>query len=181
MKLKVNVNGIDYEREISPQLRLLDFLRDELGLKGTKEGCGEGECGACTVIMDGRSVDSCLVMALQCEGKNITTIEGVQREEGLHPVQQAFLEVGAVQCGYCIPGMVLSAKALLDQNNAPSEAEIKEAISGNLCRCTGYDKMFSAIEMAGKAMRLEAEGQTAEQSQDLNLKEANLKERGDQK
>ena len=152
MKLKVNVNGIDYEREVPAHLRLLDFIRDELGLKGTKEGCGEGECGACTVIMDGRAVDSCLVMAFQCEGKSITTIEGVQREEGLHPVQQAFLEVGAVQCGYCIPGMVLSAKALLDQNLSPSEGDIKEAISGNLCRCTGYDKMFKAVEMAAKTM-----------------------------
>ena len=101
-----------------------------MGLKGTKEGCGEGECGACTVIMDGKAVDSCLVMALQCEGKTITTIEGVQRKEGLHPVQQAFLEVGAVQCGYCIPGMVLSAKALLDENKTPNASEIKEAISG---------------------------------------------------
>lgn len=155
MKLKVNVNGIDYEREVAPHLRLLDFIRDDLGLKGTKEGCGEGECGACTVIMDGRAVDSCLVMALQCEGKSITTIEGVQREEGLHPVQQAFLEVGAVQCGYCIPGMVLSAKALLDQNLSPSEGEIKEAISGNLCRCTGYDKMFKAVEIAAETMRQE--------------------------
>lgn len=155
MKLKVNVNGIDYEREIPAHLRLLDFIRDELGLKGTKEGCGEGECGACTVIMDGRAVDSCLVMAFQCEGKSITTIEGVQREDGLHPVQQAFLEVGAVQCGYCIPGMVLSAKALLDQNLSPSEGDIKEAISGNLCRCTGYDKMFKAVEMAANTMRQE--------------------------
>lgn len=176
MKLKVNVNGMDYEREITADLRLLDFIRDELGLKGTKEGCGEGECGACTVIMDGRAVDSCLVMALQCEGKTITTIEGVQREEGLHPVQQAFLEVGAVQCGYCIPGMVLSAKALLDQNTSPSEGEIKEAISGNLCRCTGYDKMFTAVEMAARAMRLESEDQSLDPR-----KEENSKERGGSK
>lgn len=153
MKLKVNVNGNDYERDIPAEMRLIDFIRDELGLKGTKEGCGEGECGACTVIIDGRAVDSCLVMALQCEGKQITTIEGVQREEGLHPVQQAFLDVGAVQCGYCIPGMVLSAKALLDVNSSPDEGQIKEAISGNLCRCTGYDKMFKAIEMAAETIR----------------------------
>lgn len=174
MKLKVNVNGIDYEREIPEHLRLLDFIRDELGLKGTKEGCGEGECGACTVIMDGRAVDSCLVMAFQCEGKSITTIEGVQREEGLHPVQQAFLDVGAVQCGYCIPGMVLSAKALLDQNTSPNGEEIKEAISGNLCRCTGYDKMFSAVEMAAKAMRLEQE-----EEGNKSGGQTNLKKRGD--
>lgn len=155
MKLSVTVNDQLIERDIPANLRLLDFLRDELGLKGTKEGCGEGECGACTVIMDGKAVDSCLIMALQCEGKSITTIEGVHRPDGLHPVQQAFLEVGAVQCGYCIPGMVLSAKALLDENNNPSDAEIKEAISGNLCRCTGYDKMFQAIEMAAKVMQEE--------------------------
>lgn len=155
MKLNVKVNGTVYERDIDAGLRLLDFLRDELGLKGTKEGCGEGECGACTVIMDGKAVDSCLVMALQCEGKEITTIEGVQRPDGLHPVQQAFLEVGAVQCGFCIPGMVLSAKALLDENANPSGDQIKEAISGNLCRCTGYDKMFQAIEMAAKVMQEE--------------------------
>lgn len=155
MKLNVTVNGQAVERDIPAQLRLIDFLRDELGLKGTKEGCGEGECGACTVIMDGKAVDSCLVMALQCEGKTITTIEGVQRKDGLHPVQQAFLEVGAVQCGYCIPGMVLSAKALLDENKTPSAGEIKEAISGNLCRCTGYDKMFQAVELAAKVMQEE--------------------------
>jgi carbon-monoxide dehydrogenase small subunit len=156
MKLNITVNGQVYERDIPAKLRLLDFLRDELGLKGTKEGCGEGECGACTVIIDGKAVDSCLIMALQCEGKKVTTIEGVHRAEGLHPVQQAFLEVGAVQCGYCIPGMVLSAKALLDENTQPSDAEIKEAISGNLCRCTGYDKMFQAIENAAKVMHEEA-------------------------
>ncbi len=131
--------------------------------------------------MDGRAVDSCLVMAFQCEGKTITTIEGVQREDGLHPVQQAFLEVGAVQCGYCIPGMVLSAKALLDQNTSPSEDEIKEAISGNLCRCTGYDKMFSAVEMAARAMRLEGEGSSLDTGKEPDLEASNLKERGDAK
>ena len=159
MKLKLTVNGIAYEKDVPAHLRLLDFLRDVLGLKGTKEGCGEGECGACTVIIDGKAVDSCLVMALQCEGKSITTIEGVQRPDGLHPVQQAFLEVGAVQCGYCIPGMVLSAKALLDVNNEPNEEQIKEAISGNLCRCTGYVKMIEAIEMAAKVMKEEEDAQ----------------------
>ncbi len=157
MKLNVNVNGQLVERDIPAQLRLIDFLRDELGLKGTKEGCGEGECGACTVIIDGKTVDSCLMLALQCEGKSITTIEGVRRADGLHPVQQAFLEVGAVQCGYCIPGMVLSAKALLDENNHPDAAQIKESISGNLCRCTGYDKMFQAIEKAAIVMQKEAQ------------------------
>lgn len=155
MILNVVVNGKEVNREVEAQKRLLDFIRDDLGLKGTKEGCGEGECGACTVLVNGKPVDSCLMMALQCEGKEITTIEGVARPTGLHPIQQAFLEVGAVQCGFCIPGMVLSAKALLDENTEPSPYEIKEAISGNLCRCTGYDKMFQAVEMAAKVMREE--------------------------
>lgn len=155
MILNVVVNGKEVSREVEAQKRLLDFIRDDLGLKGTKEGCGEGECGACTVLVNGKPVDSCLMMALQCEGKEITTIEGVARPTGLHPIQQAFLEVGAVQCGFCIPGMVLSAKALLDDNTEPSPYEIKEAISGNLCRCTGYDKMFQAVAMAAKVMREE--------------------------
>lgn len=155
MKLNLVVNGKAISQEVEAHKRLLDFIRDDLGLKGTKEGCGEGECGACTVLVDGKPVDSCLMMALQCEGKHITTIEGVARPDGLHPIQQAFLEVGAVQCGFCIPGMVLSAKALLDENTEPNAYEIKEAISGNLCRCTGYDKMFQAVEMAAKVMREE--------------------------
>lgn len=148
--LKINVNGKDYERQIKDSLRLLDFLRVDLGLTGTKEGCGEGECGACTVIVDGRAVDSCLMLAVQCHGKKIVTIEGVESEDGLHPVQQAYLDNGAVQCGFCIPGMVLSAKAMLDQNPEPTDAEIKECISGNLCRCTGYDKMFTSIKKASE-------------------------------
>lgn len=155
MKLHVIVNEKDVHIDVAPDRRLLDFLREDLGLTGTKESCGEGECGACTVLLNGQAVDSCLVMAFQCEGKRITTIEGVAREGGLHPIQQAFLEVGAVQCGFCIPGMVLSAKALLDENTSPSELEIKEAVSGNLCRCTGYDKIFRAIESAAAVLREE--------------------------
>lgn len=151
LELKINVNGKDYVETIPAHYRLLDFLRETLGLTGTKEGCGEGECGACTVILDGKAIDSCLVMAGQCQGKRVVTIEGVASADGsLHPVQEAFLEVGAVQCGYCIPGMVLSAKALLDEVPTPSDDQIKESISGNLCRCTGYDKMFAAVRMASE-------------------------------
>ncbi|BEP27959.1 (2Fe-2S)-binding protein [Helicovermis profundi] len=149
--LKINVNKKDYDIEIDDNLRLLDLLREELGLIGTKEGCGEGECGACTVIMDGRAVDSCLVLAAQCEGKSILTIEGMEDIDGnLDPIQTAFLNSGSVQCGFCTPGMVMSSKALLDKNPSPSENEIKEAVSGNLCRCTGYTKILTAIDDAAK-------------------------------
>lgn len=147
-KLKINVNREWIERDIPDGLRLLDFLRNDLGLTGTKEGCGEGECGACTVILEGRAVDSCLVLAAQCHEKHVITIEGLETEDGLDPVQQAFLDNGAVQCGFCIPGMVLSSKALLDANPKPTEDEIKDAVSGNLCRCTGYDKILSSVKLA---------------------------------
>ncbi|MDW7671450.1 MAG: (2Fe-2S)-binding protein [Bacillota bacterium] len=147
------VNGETHTVEIQEGMRLLDLLRNTLQLTGTKEGCGEGECGACTVIMDGQIVNSCLVMAFQAEGKEILTIEGLDLEDGtLHPIQQAFLDEGAVQCGFCTPGMVLSAKALLDHNPHPTNEEIREAISGNLCRCTGYNKIVEAIGEAAKAM-----------------------------
>lgn len=146
-KVSVKVNGEIYEREIPSDIRLIDFLREDLKLKGTKEGCGEGECGACTVIIDDKIVNSCLVLAASCNNCEITTIEGVSGKE-LHPIQRAFLEVGAVQCGYCIPGMVLSAKAVLDANIEADEKEIKEGISGNLCRCTGYTKIIEGILLA---------------------------------
>lgn len=146
--LSINVNNKDYKLEVDGSMRLLDLLREVLELTGTKEGCGEGECGACTVIMNGEIVDSCLVLAFQCEGKFITTIEGLEIDGKLHPVQQAFIEKGAVQCGYCIPGMVLSTKALLDKNENPSEDDIREGLSGNLCRCTGYNKMVEAVYRA---------------------------------
>lgn len=135
---------------VDENMRLIDLLRDKLGLIGTMEGCGEGECGACTVIMDGETVNSCLVMAFQADGSNILTIEGMAKDGVLHPVQRAYIEEGAVQCGFCIPGMVLSTKALLDKNPSPNRDEIREGISGNLCRCTGYNKMLNATELAMK-------------------------------
>ncbi|WP_069650892.1 (2Fe-2S)-binding protein [Caloranaerobacter ferrireducens] len=148
LKINLNINYKDYSVEIDEDMRLIDVLRDVLGLTGTKEGCGEGECGACTVIMDGKAVCSCLVMAFQADGSRIITIEGLSNEEDLHPIQKAFLDEGAVQCGFCTPGMIMSAKALLDENPNPSRQEIREAISGNLCRCTGYNKIVDAIEKA---------------------------------
>lgn len=152
--LNLTVNDKKYTVEVNPNQRLVDFLRDELNLTGTKEGCGVGECGACTVIMNGRIVNSCLVLAAQAEGAVITTIEGVKGSEGeLHPIQQAFIEKGAVQCGYCTPGMVLSTKALLDKNPAPNVEEIKEGISGNLCRCTGYQQIIEAVQEAAKRLK----------------------------
>lgn len=151
--IELNVNRKIYSVEIEEDMRLIDVLRDKLGLIGTKEGCGEGECGACTVIMDGEAVASCLVMGFQAVGKEIVTIEGLGDENGIDPIQQAFLDEGAVQCGFCIPGMVLSSKALLDKNSSPSRIEIREAISGNLCRCTGYNKIVNAVEKAAKDLQ----------------------------
>ncbi|HHY96001.1 MAG TPA: (2Fe-2S)-binding protein [Firmicutes bacterium] len=145
------VNGKPVSRRVRPDARLLDVLRDELGLMGTKEGCSRGECGACTVLVEGKAVNSCLMLALKAEGKRIITIEGLAANGELHPLQEAFLAHGAVQCGYCTPGMILSAKALLDENPHPSRAEIKRHMSGNLCRCTGYKKIIDAIEdVAGR-------------------------------
>jgi carbon-monoxide dehydrogenase small subunit len=152
--IRLKVNGAWREVETRPDRILLDLLREELGLTGTKKGCGEGECGACTVIMNGRSVLSCLIPALKADGAEIMTIEGLAEEGRLHPLQQAFLEEGAVQCGYCTPGMLLSAKALLDENPEPSVEEVKRAISGNLCRCTGYAKIIQAVRAAAEALRL---------------------------
>jgi aerobic-type carbon monoxide dehydrogenase small subunit (CoxS/CutS family) len=149
--LAMTVNGRPVALEIGADEILVDVLRDRLGLTGTKIGCNEGECGACTVIMDGQPVLSCLVPALRAQGTEITTIEGLSDGQVLHPLQKAFVEHGAVQCGYCIPGFILSAKALLDANPHPTRDEIKEAIAGNLCRCTGYVKIIEAIEAAAKA------------------------------
>lgn len=144
--LTLTVNEQQVTLEVEADELLVDVLRDRLGLTGTKVGCNEGECGACTVIMDGEAVLSCLIPALRAQGRQVLTIEGLSDGDALHPIQQAFVEHGAVQCGYCIPGFVLSAKALLDRNPHPNRDEIKEAIAGNLCRCTGYVKIIEAIE-----------------------------------
>ena len=145
------LNGETVQAEVEPWWTLLKVIRDTFGLTGTKEGCGYGECGACTVLMDGLAVNSCLVLASQMEGKDILTIEGLLGRDGeLHPIQKAFIQKGAIQCGFCTPGMILSAKALLDGNKNPTEEEIKKAIVGNLCRCTGYVKIIEAIRAAQK-------------------------------
>lgn len=143
------LNGESVQVEVEPWWILLKVIRDHFDFTGAKEGCGYGECGACTVLMDGVAVNSCLVLAAQVEGKDIVTIEGLLSQDGeLHPLQNAFIEKGAIQCGFCTPGMILSAKALLDQNRHPTEEEIKKAIVGNLCRCTGYVKIVEAIQFA---------------------------------
>lgn len=149
--IEITVNGQNHEVAIEPNTTLVDLLRRELGLTGTKKGCEMGDCGTCTVILDGKPVNSCLVLAMQAAGRNITTIEGLEDENGLHPLQDAFVEKGAIQCGFCSSGMILSGKSLLDENPSPSEAEIRGAISGNLCRCTGYQKIIEAVKSVGSA------------------------------
>jgi carbon-monoxide dehydrogenase small subunit len=144
--LTMTVNGSEVTLQVEADELLVDALRDRLGLTGTKIGCSEGECGACTIIMDGEAILSCLIPALRAQGHEIVTIEGVSDGDTLHPLQQSFVEHGAVQCGYCIPGFILSSKALLDRKPHPTQDEIKEAIAGNLCRCTGYVKIVEAIE-----------------------------------
>jgi aerobic-type carbon monoxide dehydrogenase small subunit (CoxS/CutS family) len=151
--IEVEVNKIIYKRIIRPSVTLLDFLREELGLRGTKKGCDSGQCGVCTILMDGKTINACLVLAIQADGKEILTIEGLSSGGRLHPLQEAFVEEGAVQCGFCVPGMILSAKALLDERKNPSEEEIREALSGNLCRCTGYVKIIKAVQKAAAMMR----------------------------
>ena len=143
--LELKVNGEDYSLEVEPHRTLLEVIRNDLGLTGTKLGCGGGECGACTVILDGKAVKSCLMLALDARGKEIWTIEGLSRVGDLHPLQRAFVELGAIQCGFCTPGMIMASKALLDENPQPSEQEIKDALAGNLCRCTGYVKILEAV------------------------------------
>jgi carbon-monoxide dehydrogenase small subunit len=144
--IQMTINDRAYEVAVEPNKTLADLIRYDLGLTGTKKGCDTGDCGACTVILNGDPVNSCLVLAVQADNAVIETIEGLSTDNGLHPLQQAFVEKGAIQCGFCTPGMILSAKNLLEKNPAPSEAEIREGISGNLCRCTGYQKIFEAIE-----------------------------------
>lgn len=152
VKLSAVVNGKNVTVEIPPNLRLIDLLRDILGLTGTKEGCGEGECGACTVLVNGKVINSCLMLAVQAQGKEIVTIEGISQDGVENPIQQSFIEHGAVQCGYCTPGMVLAAKALLDKNASPTRQEIAVALSGNVCRCTGYEKIIDAVAVAADKM-----------------------------
>ncbi len=146
MLIQFKVNGKEYQLDIPPMMRLLDLLREELGLTGTKEGCGEGECGACTVLIDGKAVCSCLVPAVQVDGSEILTVEGLARGEALHPVQEVFAEEGAVQCGICTPGFLLTTYELYERGEKLSSSEIREALAGNLCRCTGYQKIIEAVE-----------------------------------
>ena len=154
--VRMQVNGKAVQVDAFPMARLLDILREELQLTGTKEGCGEGECGACSVLLDGKLVNSCLVPVAQAEGAAITTVEGLETKAGLHPVQETFVEWGGAQCGICTPGMVMAAVALLEKNADPSEAEIREALAGNLCRCTGYTKIFASVQKAARIVRGEA-------------------------
>ena len=154
IELNIKVNNKDYKLFIASNKSLLDVLRDDLGLTGVKEGCAIGECGACTIIMNGKNVCSCMILAGQAEGSEITTIEGLEGPEGeLHPLQEAFIETGAVQCGFCTPGIILSSLVLLKNNQNPTEEEIKEGISGNFCRCTGYKQIIEAVQLAAKIMR----------------------------
>ena len=144
-QISLKVNGREHTLSVEPRRTLLDALRYDLRLTGTKEGCGDGNCGSCTVLMDGQAVNSCLVLAVEADGHNILTIEGLAQDGKLHPLQQSFIDEGAVQCGFCTPGMIMNAKAILDVNPHPTEAQVRLAIAGNLCRCTGYDKIVRAI------------------------------------
>ena len=160
LHVSATVNGEPVEFLCAPEQTLLDVLRDELGLTGTKEGCGSGDCGACSVILNGRLVASCLVLAAEAEGASITTVEGLAQGGRLHPLQRHFLEQAALQCGFCTPGLLVAAKALLDRNPDPSESEVRFGLAGNLCRCTGYDKVVRAVLDAAAEMRgAEAKGE----------------------
>jgi carbon-monoxide dehydrogenase small subunit len=151
VQIQLKVNGLAYKKEVEPRRTLLELIREDLELTGAKEGCGLGECGTCTVLLDGKPIKSCITLAVQANGREVTTIEGIESPDGaLHPIQQAFIDHGAIQCGFCTPGMVLSAKALLDENPKPTEMEVKQAIAGNLCRCTGYQKIVEAILSAAQ-------------------------------
>lgn len=150
--LRLRVNGEEYEVAVPTHKTLLEVLREDLQLTGTKHGCELGECGTCTVLVDGRPTLSCLTLPVECQGLEITTVEGLARGAELHPLQQAFAELGAAQCGYCTPGTLMSAKALLDAKAAPTRQEVREALAGNLCRCTGYVKILEAVELAAARM-----------------------------
>jgi aerobic carbon-monoxide dehydrogenase small subunit len=152
-KIQFTLNGKSITREVPSHRLLLDLLRDEIGLTGTKEGCGTGDCGACTIIMNGKPVNSCLVLSGELDGVDVTTIEGLKIGPELHSIQKAFIQDGGAQCGYCTPGMLMMSKALLDENSDPSEEDIRFALSGNLCRCTGYAKIIQAVQDAAAMMR----------------------------
>ena len=151
-QIRFVLNGNPVEIKVEPHKRLLDMIREDMGLTGTKEGCGEGECGACTVIMGGKAVNSCLILAAEADNQEITTIEGLANGSQLHPLQQEFITQGGMQCGFCTSGMIMSAKALLDTNPLPTEVEIKDAIAGNFCRCTGYTKIIESISSAAEGI-----------------------------
>ena len=152
MDVRLTVNGKPEIVHVEPHILLLDALRDELGLTGTKEGCGTGDCGACTVLVDGEPVCSCLTLAVEVDGCAITTVEGLAQGEDLHPLQAAFIETGGLQCGFCTPGILVAAAALLKRSPAPSDSEIRESLAGNLCRCTGYDKIVMAVKLAAERL-----------------------------
>ncbi len=151
--LKLTINGLSHTKAVPPTMTLLDFLRDELDLTGTKNGCDSGECGCCSVMVDGKPMLSCIMLAMEAEGREITTIEGIADGNNLHPVQEAMVEKGAIQCGYCTPAMVINGVHLLENNDSPSETQVKECISATLCRCTGYNSIERAIHSAAKKMK----------------------------
>ena len=151
--IKVKVNGVEYEREVEPRLLLSDFLRHDLGLSGTHVGCEHGLCGACTILFDGESMRSCLIFAVQADGHEVTTVEGLGTPEAMHPLQEAFSEKHALQCGFCTPGFLMTLIPFLENHPDPTREEIREAIDGNLCRCTGYQNMLEAVDLAAEKMK----------------------------
>jgi carbon-monoxide dehydrogenase small subunit len=154
-RLDITVNGRMYELQIKASATLLEVIREDLGLTGTKEGCGEGECGSCTVIVEGKPVNACLMLGIEAQGLHVTTIEGLAVEGRLHPIQQAFVDTGGFQCGFCTPGMILATKALLDANESPTDEEIKKGLEGNFCRCTGYTKIIESVRQAVRFLKEE--------------------------
>jgi carbon-monoxide dehydrogenase small subunit len=151
--INLRLNGQPHEIAVEPNWTLLETVREALGFTGSKEGCGTGDCGACSMILDGRLITSCLMLAPQADGRDVTTVEGLAHNGTLHPVQQAFIDTGGVQCGFCTPGMIMAAKALLDRNKSPTLQEIRDGLAGNLCRCTGYSKIYQAVELAAERMQ----------------------------
>lgn len=151
--VEVTINNCLYSEHVDPSMTLLNFIRDVAGLTGTKSGCENGECGACTVLMDGRPVRSCIILAVEASGASITTVEGLAKQDTLHPLQQSFLDFGAIQCGFCVPGMLVAGKALLDREPEPTSGQVEEALGGHLCRCSGYNEMSKAVTAAANTMK----------------------------